>query len=281
MNSILRRRGIVAAVSAIVAITALAGCSGSDTADTGSDTTSSAGKLETIQPGVLRVAVTAATQPYVYQDSSGQWIGLEVDLVKDVAGRAGITKIEYVEQEFSSLLAAVANRKYDIGAACIGRTPERLKTVDYVKDYFNGYIVFIAKKGSGIAGADDLSGKRVGLVSGTVEESYLKNEVPEAQIVGFPDNNAAVQSLLSGSVDSVFLDGDPAGEYTKQYSQLEESFKVESSFPCAWPISKDDPKLEAALTKGMEDAIADGTVEKLTQKWVPDAPVLPDYQPKS
>jgi polar amino acid transport system substrate-binding protein len=260
--------------AAVIAVMALSGCSAQS-----SGSSSDSNKLNLITPGTLRVGVTAASKPFVYQDNSGNWIGFEPDLVKNVAKRAGITKIEYVSQDFSTLLAAVANRKYDIAAACIGRTPERLKTVDYVKDYNNGYLIFIAKTSAGIKSAADLKGKRVGLITGSVENTYMTEKLPDAEVVGFPDSNTAVQSLLSGSVDAAFVDTDPAGQYVKQYPQLSEAFKVTSTAPCAWPISKQDTALKAALNKGMNAAIQDGTVEKLTKKWLPDSPILPAYKP--
>ncbi|AOY74262.1 ABC transporter, substrate-binding protein, family 3 (plasmid) [Arthrobacter sp. ZXY-2] len=279
MNRKIRHRSIVAAVTAITALAALTGCTQGSASSTAASNDSTS-KLELITPGVLRVGVTGASQPYVYLDGSNKWIGFEPDLVQYAANKLGIQKVEYVQQDFSSLLAAVANGKYDIAAACIGVTDERKKTVDYVKDYNNGYLIFVAKSDSGISSAESLSGKRVGTITGSVQESYIKSKLPNTSAVGFPDNNTAIQSLLSGAVDSVFLDTETATNYTKQYPQLKEAYKVESTAPCAWPISKTKPNLKAALDDAVTAAINDGTVEKLTNQWIPNAPILPSYKPK-
>lgn len=286
MNTTIGRRCAVAAASAVVAMAVLSGCGGgSSSAAGGSASASGSGSassdLELNTPGVLRVGVTPASQPYIFTDASGNWKGFEADLVNYAAKDAGIPEVEFVQQDFSTLLAAVGTDKYDIAAACIGVTDERRKTVDYVKDYNNGYLIFIANPDSGISSAETLAGKRIGVITGSVQESYVQNELPNASAVGFPDSNAAVQSLLSGGVDTVFVDTDAAGKYTGQYPQLAEVYKVESTAPCAWPISYDKPKLKAALDKAIEDAIADGTVEKLTQQWLPDSPILPEYKPGS
>lgn len=278
MRSNIRRRGIVAAASAFVSIAVLAGCAPSTPADdTGDDP---AAELELITPGVLRVGVTGASEPYIFDDGSGEWQGFEADLVHYAADYAGIEKVEFVQQDFSSLLAAVGNGQYDIAAACIGVTDERRKTVDYVHDYNNGYLVMIAKKDSGISSADDLAGKRIGVTQGSIQEGYVKSDIPDAEAVGFPDSNANVQALLSDSVDASFADTDTATKYIDQYDQLTEAFKVASTAPCGWPISYDKPNLKAALDEAIEAAIADGTVEKLTKQWLPDSPVLPEYTPE-
>lgn len=281
MNSIIRRRGIAAAVTLAVSIAALAGCSPAATPATDETPAASTGDLELITPGVLRVGLVPGAKPFIFQDEKGEWQGFEKDLVTNVAQRAGINKIEWVQQEFSTILANTANGVYDIAASCFGITAPRRETLDFVKDYNNGYLIFIAKKDAGITGAADLSGKRVGLVTGTVEDVYMQEEVPDGEIVGFPDNNAAVAALLAGAVDTVFLDTDPAGVYVDENPELAEAFKVTSTAPCAWPISYDKPNLKAALDKGMEDAIADGTVAQLTKQWLPDSPLLPEYSPKS
>lgn len=280
MNSNIRRRGVVAAVTALVTVAVLAGCaSGGSTTHASSSANANAYNL--ITPGELRVAVTGASKPFVYLDASGsKWIGFEPDLVNYAAKVAGIKKVVFVEQDFSSLLADVAARKYDIGAASIGYSAEREQTVDFSSGYFKGYLYFIAKPSAGISAVGDLDGKRVGVVTGTVEETYLKTKTPKAQVVDFPDNNTAVQSLLSGTVDTVFLDGGVAGDYTKQYPQLTDALKVPGDGYSAWPISKEDTALRLALNKGIAKAISTGYLEKLYKKWLPGTPVFPEYLPK-
>jgi polar amino acid transport system substrate-binding protein len=281
MKRNIRRRGLAAAVGVLVTVVALAGCSSTGSTTTAASSSGDSNKLGLVTPGVLRVVTVGGQKPYVYQDASGNWIGFEPDLVADVAKRVGINKVEFVEQDFSTLLAAVANRKYDIAAACIGVTAERQKTIDYTSSYNNGYLTFVAKPSAGITSESNLAGKRVGVVTGSVEDTYMKEKVPSASIVGFPDSNAAVQALLSGAVDTAFIDEGTAGNYVKQYPQLAIAVKVESTAPCAWPISKDDTALKTALNTGIAAAIADGTVERLTKQWLPGTPILPEYKPKS
>jgi polar amino acid transport system substrate-binding protein len=273
-----RAVGVLVACSVMVAAFVASGqaASGKNTAAARSGGNSN--PLHLITPGVLRVATIGGAKPYAYQTPTGKWIGFEADLLKNVTSQIpSIKKVVFVEQDFASLFAAVAARKYDIAAACFGDTKAREQTVDFTHSYNNGYLVFFSKPGAGISSAADLSGKRVGTLTGSVEEQYLKDKVPAAQIVGFPDNNSAVQALLSGSVDAVFADTSTAKDYEKQYS-LAEDFKVVSAAPCAWPISKHDKALKAALNRGLDKAICTGVVAGLTRKWLVGSPILPAYK---
>jgi polar amino acid transport system substrate-binding protein len=277
MNSNIRRRGIVAAITAFVTVAALAGCAsgGSTTPASG---TANANPYNLVTPGTLTVA-TVASKPFAYLDSSSSnWIGFEPDLVTYAAKLAGIKKVVFIDQEFSSLLADVAARKYDIGAVCIGYTPERAKTVDFTSGYYKGYLHFIAKPSAGISSIADLAGKRVGTSTGSVEDTYLKTKT-KATFVGFPDFNAAVQALVSGQIDAVFLDDGVAQDYVKQYPQLTDALKVPGDGYCAWPLSKEDTALKAALNKGIAKAISSGFLEKNYKKWLPSSAIFPEYLP--
>lgn len=245
-------------------------------------TSSSTAKYHLVTPGVLTVAVPAADKPMAFQNASGtKWIGFDPDLANYVAKQACISQVVFVEQEFSGLLAAVASRKYDIGAGGIGVTAARKQLLNFTIPYLTGYQTFISKGSAVSSSLGGLAGKRVGVITGTVEETYLKQAVPTAQAVEFPDDNSEVQALLGGQLDAAFLDGQPAAKYVKQYPQLVTDFSVSApGSDGAWPISKKDTALLAALNRGLRKAIATGLDEKLTHKWLPGWQVQPQYKPK-
>ena len=281
MNGTKRRRSIVAAVTAVIAVAALVGCATGGSTPHASSTANTK-NYNLITPGTLTVAVTGGSKPIVYLDASGtNWIGFEPDLVKYAAKVAGIKKVVFIEQDFSSLLADVAARKYDIGAAGIGDTKEREQTVDFTSNYLAGYLVFIDNPSAGIKSLADVAGKRVGVVKGTVEDGFLQTQTPKALRVEFPDNNSAVQALVSGSVDTVFLDDGVAETYTKQHPQLIVSLKTEPKTGyAAWPIAKQNTALRLALNKGIAKAISSGYLESLYKKWLPGFDIFPQYLPK-
>ncbi|MDQ2699595.1 MAG: transporter substrate-binding domain-containing protein, partial [Actinomycetota bacterium] len=129
------RRAGIAALAASAAL-ALAAC-----ATSGGSTESAAGAsgdenpYDLITPGQIRVASLGDAKPYTFTDESGEFTGFDVELFTDVAERIGIDDVVFTGQDFSGLLAAVANGQFDVGVAAIGITDERKQTVDFSEGY--------------------------------------------------------------------------------------------------------------------------------------------------
>jgi polar amino acid transport system substrate-binding protein len=194
------------AAAALATVLALSGC-GSTTA---ASTTTEDNPYGLIQPGTIRVASLGDSKPYTFADASGNFTGFDVELFKDVAHRAGVDNVVFTGQDFSGLLAAVANGQFDAGVAAIGITDKRKETVDFSDGYLAGYLTVITTKTSGITSADGLAGKRLGVVQGTLQEAYAVKNFTSASLVRFPDNNTAVAAVNSGTVDAHFLDYEAA-----------------------------------------------------------------------
>ncbi|GEO97524.1 hypothetical protein KTU01_36470 [Kocuria turfanensis] len=165
----------------------------------------------------MRVASVGDLRPYTYTDENGEFTGFDVELLEDVAGRIGVEEVVFTGQDFSGLLAAVANGQYDVGAAAIGITEERQQTVDFSEGYLAGFLSVVTPKDSDIASEEDLAGGRMGVVQGTLQEAYAVKNLPDTELVRFPDNNAAISALNSGTVDAHFLDYESAKKYVEQY----------------------------------------------------------------
>lgn len=271
-------RPVALVAAATAALLALAACSSGGAAAE----SSGSNPYGLIQSGTVRVASLGDAKPYTFTDAAGDFTGFDVELFTDVAKRAGLGKPVFTGQDFSGLLAAVANHQFDVGVAAIGITADRKKTVDFSEGYLAGYLTVLTTKSSGISSADDLAGKRLGVVQGTLQETYAAKHFPKAGLVRFPDNNAAVSALNSGSIDAHFLDYEAAKSYVKQYSTLSDAEDIPSfDAPAGFAIAKGNAPLKAALDKALTEAMEDGTWKKLYEKWFPGSPMPEQYLPKA
>lgn len=270
----LRRAAVAAAIAGMLALTA---CAQNGTPSAGD--TSDSDELGLITPGQIRVASLGDAKPYTFTDESGEFTGFDVELFRDVAGRIGIDDVVFTGQDFSGLLAAVANGQFDVGVAAIGITDERKQTVDFSDGYLAGYLTVMASPDSGIQTEDDLAGKRLGVVQGTLQETYAVKNFTETELVRFPDNNAAIAGVNSGSIDAHFLDYEAAKEYAAQYG-LENVIDIPSfDAPAGFAIAKGNTALREALNTGLKAAMEDGTWKELYQKWFPGSPMPDQYLP--
>lgn len=272
------RRTALAGVAATAAI-ALAACS--PAASNGGDGEGGAGDnpYGLITPGEIRVASLGDAKPYTFTDESGEFTGFDVELFTDVADRIGIDKVVFTGQDFSGLLAAVANGQYDVGVAAIGITDERKQTVDFSDGYLAGYLTVMASPDSDITDEDSLAGKRLGVVQGTLQEAYAVKNFTDTELVRFPDNNTAIAGVNSGSIDAHFLDYEAAKEYAAQFG-LENAIDIPSfDAPAGFAIAKGEDEFKEALDDALHDAMEDGTWKELYEKWFPGSPMPDQYLP--
>jgi len=237
--------------------------------------------LGLIQPGTIRVASKGDAKPYTFTDAQGNFTGFDVELFRNVAHRVGIDNVVFTGQDFSGLLAAVANGQFDVGVAAIGITEKRKKTVDFSSGYLAGYLTIITARTSGIKDASGLSGKRLGVVQGSLQEDYAVKHFTSANLVRFPDNNTAIAALNSGAVDAHFLDYEVAKMYREKYGLISAGDIPSFNAPAGFAVAKGRTALKNALDKGLASAMEDGTWKKLYQKWFPGSPMPTQYLPKA
>lgn len=268
-------RALAATTALALGALSLTAC-GSDSSEAAQDN-----PYNLIQPDTIRVASIGDSKPYTFTDAQGEFSGFDVELFTDVAHRIGVENVVFTGQDFSALLSAVANGQFDVGVAAIGITEERKQTVEFSDGYLAGYLTVLASPQKNIKSKEDLDGKRLGVVQGSLQEAYAVKNFTNTDIVRFPDNNTAVSGLNAGSIDAHFLDYEAAKDYTEQYD-LENALNVPSfDAPAGFAVAPENDALREALNKALSEAMEDGTWKKLYQKWFPGSPMPEQYLPKA
>ncbi|AEV72399.1 amine acid ABC transporter, permease protein, 3-TM region, His/Glu/Gln/Arg/opine family [Mycolicibacterium rhodesiae NBB3] len=232
------------------------------------------------RPGTLTVGTLSDAPPSICINSAGQFTGFDNELLRAIADRLGL-KINFVGTEFSGLLAQVAARRFDVGSSSITTTDARRQTVGFTNGYDFGYFSLVVPSGSPIKGFGDLApGQRIGVVQGTVQESYVIDTLG-LQPVKFPDYNTVYASLKTRQIDAwvapsqqasgTVQPGDPA-------QIIENTFSLDNFV--AWAVAKENQPLIDALNSGLDAIIADGTWSRLYTDWVPRA-LPPGWKPGS
>ena len=234
-------------------------------APTTSAATSEAGADEgykLVKEGTLTMATNAYFPPYEYYDGQ-DIIGIDADIAKAIADKMGL-ELKIEDMEFDSIITAVSTGKADLGLAGMTVTPDRQKNVDFSDTYANGVQVIIVKEDSTIAKPDDLKGKKIGVQLSTTGDLTATDEFGKDSVVQYNKGNDAVMALTQGQVDAVIIDNEPAKSYVeanKGLKILDTEFLNEDYAAC---ISKDN----AGLTKALAELKADGTLQKIVDKYI-------------
>nr|WP_308410370.1 ABC transporter substrate-binding protein [Burkholderia sp. WAC0059] len=244
-----------------------------------------AADLGTLSPGKLVTGVDANNKPYSYIDN-GRMTGFDVELVRAIAAKLGLTA-EFRAQDFSGLLPSVVNSQIDIAAGSISITKDRLKMVDFSEGYLTGLLGVATLPDSPITSdVASIKGKRIGVVQGTIEDTYSDSYLPGAQIVRFPNLNAGFLSLRSHYIDGYFVDKTLIEGLQSKYPQMHLADRLDISavnLPAGFPLRKGNAKLAAALNRTINELVADGTWAKLYHQFNPTYPTptsLPPYAMK-
>ncbi|MGC5053471.1 ABC transporter substrate-binding protein [Micromonospora sp. DT48] len=265
-------RAAAVGVAAILAATTLTAC-GSNSADSAADN-----PYNLLQPGVLRAGTLTDAPPNVYL-KDGKFTGFDNDLLVAAADKLGL-RVEFVGTDFSGLLAQVNNRKFDVGSSSITITEARKKTVDFGNGYDFGYFGLDVPAGSALRSFDELPGKRVVVVQGTVQDDYATTK--GLNPVRVPDYNGAINQLKAGTADAWIAPAE-IGEKTAADSggKITVAAKELSPAPTAYAFAKGNDALREALNKALDEVIADGTWTRLQQQYYPDRPIPADFTPGS
>lgn len=193
----------VVAVALVLAIS-FSGCKGEEGTAVSGEKSTFQRILDTKE---VKIGIITVAPPYDYLDENGEPTGYEPkfarELGKALVGEDG--KIEFVDLLAQNRIPALQTGEIDIGVFCMGCYPERAKLVMYSNHPYMimGSGVF-GYKDIPVAGFEDLSGVKVGVVKGTAGAVYLTERGPDDMILQqFDDDILQVNALLAGQVDVI------------------------------------------------------------------------------
>lgn len=212
------------------------------------------------------MGTNATFPPYEFYDGD-VIVGIDAEIAQLLAEKLGLT-LEIQDMDFTAIVTSVQAGKIDIGLAGMTVTEERLENVNFTDSYATGVQVIIVKEGSEIASVDDLEGKLIGVQEGTTGHSYCSDDYGEENVVAYANGATAVQNLVSGSVDCVVIDQQPAISFVEANEGLKilDTEYVIEDYAAA--VSKDNEGLMNALNAALKELIADGSIQEILDKYI-------------
>ena len=158
-----------------------------------------------ISSGTLRCGVMLDFPPQGFRDASGTPQGFDVETCKDIGKALGV-KVELVETPAPQRIPSLVAGTTDISVAGTTPTLERGKTVTFTVPYNVGRMLVAYKEGTPVAAFDDLKGKNVAVVRGTINETAYMDACAKwaegCKNVSLATNADAVTALRQGRADA-------------------------------------------------------------------------------
>ncbi len=251
---------IIALVLAVAMMAVCFASCGQDNADTSSTN-------DTSKKEVLTMATNATFPPYEYYDGE-KIIGIDAEIAQAIADKLGM-ELKIEDMEFNSIISYVNSGKNVFGMAGMTVTEDRLKNVDFTTSYAKGIQSVIVKEGSSIKSLDDLKGKKIGVQLTTTGDIYATDEFGADYVVQYNKATDCVLGLKNGDVDAVIIDNAPAQVFVEENKGLVLLDTEYANEDYAIAVKKGDSEFLKKLDDAIKALIADGTVQKIVDKYIP------------
>ena len=234
---------------------------------------------------VLDMATNASFPPYEYKDGE-DFAGIDVEIAGLIAEKLGMT-LQIHDIEFGSIIAGVQSGKYDMGMAGMTVTDERLESVNFSTTYATGIQAVIVLEDSEYTSYEDfytgyddegnptgvIEGLQIGVQQDTTGDIYCSDEPAnwgfgEDSVVRYKTGNDAVQALLSGKVNAVIIDNEPAKSYVESNEGLKilETSYVEEEYAIC--TSKENTELLDKINNALAELTEEGKIQEIIDKYI-------------
>ncbi|MDV3124151.1 amino acid ABC transporter substrate-binding protein/permease [Mycobacterium sp. 21AC1] len=154
------------------------------------------------------IATDTTFAPFEFQDSKGNFVGIDMDLIREIAKDQGFN-VDIKPLGFDAALQAVQANQADGVIAGMSITDERKKVFDFSDPYFeSGVQMAVLEENTDIKSYEDLKGKRVAVKNGT-EGAEFANSIKDKygfEVVSFADSSTMFDEVRTGNSEAVFED---------------------------------------------------------------------------
>ncbi|MGV9801539.1 amino acid ABC transporter substrate-binding protein/permease [Mycobacterium sp. NPDC003449] len=154
------------------------------------------------------VATDITFAPFEFQDAGGKFVGIDIDLINEIAANQNFT-VTIKPLGFDAALQAVQANQADGVIAGMSITDERKKVFDFSDPYFeSGVQMAVLEANEDIKSYDDLRGKRVAVKNGTEGAEFAESIKDKYgfSTVYFADSASMFDEVRTGNSQAVFED---------------------------------------------------------------------------
>lgn len=151
----------------------------------------------------LRIGVDVPYVPYQYQQPDGTITGFEVELIEAVCAEMQ-RECEWVKQGWDGIIPGLLARKYDLIASAMNITEDRARQVLFSEPYYQVPSVWVGQADRQVDMAGELADVTVGVQQGTIQDRYVSQFYPEAELRRYSDSGGVINDMRSGRLDLVF-----------------------------------------------------------------------------
>jgi polar amino acid transport system substrate-binding protein len=231
--------------------------------------------------GVLNNVLVDTYPPFGFIGADNQLAGFDVDVARAFAAKLGV-KLHLATPGWETIVSGRWQGRWDICICSMSPTDERAKVLSLPVTYYRSPAVLTVNVGEQrIKSVADISGKRVGVGSGSSYENYVNKAlvIPGAPPLDYPfhdvisipgDETVNFRNLALGPgvrLDAIVSDLATAQASINATHALKIVGPILYEEPNVVAAEKGDPDWDRTVSQTFSELKADGTLGKISQKW--------------
>ncbi len=239
--------------------------------------------------GVLKMGTCANLEPFSFQ-AEGKITGLDIELSQLIGERLG-KKIELLDMNFEALIPALQSGKIDFALSNFNVTEERKKLVLFTLPYIENDISALVRRSTApespgaqalvgpinetasnnstkITSVADLSDKRIGVLLGSVHDTYALEHYPKATILQYKSPSDLVLAVKSGKVDAGIYTRETLIEILRDDSELGLVGESILAAPIGMGFNRDNGQLREKFNEFLRQIQQNGVYGDMVERWM-------------
>jgi polar amino acid transport system substrate-binding protein len=220
---------------------------------------------------VYTIATDTTFAPFEFQDSQGNYVGVDIELLAAIAADQGFA-YELKPLGFSAAVAALESSQADGVIAGMSITAERQQKYDFSQPYYDsGVVMAIRADNSDIRSYADLAGKRVAAKTGTEGAAFAESIMGTYgfDLVYFDESPFMYEEVKSGNSAACFEDYPVMGYGISQGNGLKMVTAMEKGSSYGFAVLKGkNRELLQQFDQGLRSLRSSGKYQQILDKYI-------------
>lgn len=224
---------------------------------------------EVLSSGKIRVGINPTLEPLGLFNEKNEIDGFDVEFSKKIAEMLGV-ELEVVKVQSTDRIPFVASGKIDYVMGAMTRNPERAKVIDFTLPVHTEVFGVLTTAEHPYKHWKDLNSSDVKLVQvrGTTPIKFIKENLPQAEVLLLDNYPDAIRALAQGRgdalVDVIDFVGEHMNRHDTDWKVLETPVNV---YYCGLGVAKNNHSLRNWLNVAIFTLHNDGTIDEIWKKW--------------
>ena len=269
----MKKRVLAALLVSAMVVATVVGCGSKSSSDDSSkkETTEASDKKDSDETVTV---VTAGTgEPYSLLADDGTWTGIDAEMWDEIEKRTG-WKVELKQAAFDALWGELDTERADVAANCFAVKAERTDKYNATIPYYGDAQCIIVNDDSSYKTVDDLKGQVVGCTNGQAAQTIIEDLAKEKgfEVKLYEDSAVGMNDLKLGRIAAYANTTTNVNAFTHNNEDANFSFFDENlmanNVAYFLPKTERGDKLTEELNDVIQEMLDDGTVAKITEKWM-------------